>query len=134
MSQIENSTKPRRRFKRIPQHFPVDLFISDDGSAHSPDSPRVRGIATDLGPGGMQVLLGAAHQVGTYMSIEIKLEGKIYTLGGRVRHIRWVSATPGMMFGHGIEIVDVTEPTIRAIVSYLAKHIGRRAIQLPKAA
>jgi len=118
------NTKPQRRFKRIEQHLAVDLRINTRADFSSQVGPAVRGIVTDFGPGGMQLLLGTAHQAGTYMNIDVVLDNKSYHVGGVVKHVRWVSGTPGMMYGHGVEFVDVTEKTIRGIVAYLAKCMG----------
>ena len=124
-------TKNERRYRRVPQYLPVDLrTISIAPSTGIP----LRGVLTDLGISGLHVLLGSPYHPGCRFEVTVILAGDTLTFCAVVRHVRWFSSTPGMMYGHGLQITEIDEASLYKIVDYLTEEMallqrgsGRRA-------
>lgn len=124
--------QPQRRFKRTALYIPADVEIGEGDSAALRGT--IRSIVADLAPGGMQILMGSAHHVGSYLTVALDLDGIQVKCGVVVKHVHWVSATPSMTFGHGAEIVDISRENLRAIVQYLSRKLASGPRSLKRAA
>ncbi|MDR3708505.1 MAG: hypothetical protein P4L33_09390 [Capsulimonadaceae bacterium] len=115
-------SRHERRFRRIPQNLSADLRLL--GLNTSTDIP-IRGVLTDMGAAGVHILLGSAYHRGTRFEVVVSLNGEIVTFCAMVRHVRWYSSTPGMTFGHGMQITEIEEESLLAIVRYVTDEMSK---------
>jgi hypothetical protein len=106
----------------VPQQLPVELRpMTAKDSAY--ELPAIHGVLTDMGAAGMHVLLGRSYSPGTKFRVEVVLDGRLVLLAAEVRHTRWVSATIGMTYGHGLQIMEIEEETLYYILAYLDQQV-----------
>lgn len=116
------ASRHERRFRRIPQNLSADLIPI--GVNTNNDIP-IKGVVTDMGAAGVHILLGSAYHKGTRFEITVELDGSPITFCGMVRHVRWFSSTPGMTYGHGMQITEIEEDSLYAVVHYVTEEMTR---------
>lgn len=114
--------KNERRYRRIPQSLVADLTFL---SCSPPASVAQRGVVTDLGAAGIHVLLSTAYHPGSRFEVSTELAGDRITFCVVVRHVHWFSSTPGMNYGHGMQITEIDEQSLYKIVRYLSDELIR---------
>lgn len=107
-----------RRFRRVSQNLAVELRFYAGGIIKG-DTPPIKGIVTDMGAAGIHVLLGTAYYAGTRFQARLTLDGTPIVFYGTVKHVRWFCGTPGLQYGHGIQITEIEENTLYKIVDYV---------------
>jgi hypothetical protein len=129
----DSQPKRERRYRRIPQYLPADLRMIT-GAA----SPGIllHGVVTDLGAAGIHVLLGSPFHPGNRFEVTMNLDGESISFCAIVRHAHWFSSTPGMTFGHGMQITEINEAALYKIVDFVTEELarGRRGLLTRRAA
>jgi hypothetical protein len=77
-----------------------------------------------MGAAGIHVLMGTAYYAGTHFEASMVLDGTPIVFFGTVRHVRWYCGTPGLTYGHGIQITGIEESTVYTILDYINRQIS----------
>ena len=123
MGAVDQKRRGHRKYQRVSQNMAIELRFCTSGVVN-PQAPPIRGVVTDIGFAGIHVLLGTAYYAGTRFEASLTIDGVPIVFFGTVKHVRWFCGTPGLEFGHGIQITQVDETTLYTIVDYVHRQIA----------
>jgi hypothetical protein len=124
MAESEATTEPQAyRYKRVHLNIPIDLRFHTPMNTNQ-TSPAIRGLLTEMGPGGLYVLLGTAYYGGTRFEVVVEFDGVPIKFHAIVKRVKWFSTVPGLTYGHAMQIVQIEHDSLLQIAAYLTNMLG----------